>query len=124
MDQRIDVVRGFCAAWTGGTGDSLAQWFSADGVYHNIPSPPATGRQEIRDLIAGYLEKFAIEIRILHLAADGDVVLTERVDDFLVDGRRISLPVMGACEVRAGQISAWRDYFDREQFWSLVRAGA
>ena len=123
MDDRIDVVRGFCAAWTGGTGDSLAQWFTEDGLYHNIPSPPVTGRPAIRDLIAGYLEEFGIEIRILHVAVDGDVVLTERVDDFLVDGRRLALPVMGSCEVVDGKIAAWRDYFDREQLWSQVRAG-
>ena len=63
-----------------------------------------------------------IEITIVHVAANEDVIMTERVDDFLVGGRRIPLPVMGACEVRDGKIAAWRDYFDREQLFSQVRA--
>jgi limonene-1,2-epoxide hydrolase len=122
MDERIEVVRSFCAAWTGGTGDSLAEWFTDDAVYHNMPSDPVIGPDAIRKLIAGWLEKFSIEITILHVAANEDVIMTERVDDFLVGGRRIPLPVMGACEVRDGKIAAWRDYFDREQLFSQVRA--
>lgn len=122
MDERIAVVRGFCAAWAGGTADSLAEWFTEDGVYHNIPSDPATGRDAVRDLIASFLNKFEIEFRILHIAADDDVVMTERIDDFLVGGRRISLRVMGSCEVVGEKISAWRDYYDREQLYSQIRA--
>jgi limonene-1,2-epoxide hydrolase len=123
MDERIEVVRGFCAAWAGGTGDSLAAWFTEDAVYHNIPSDPVTGRDAIREVIGGWLEKFSIEITILHIAVDDAVVMTERVDDFTVGGRRIPLPVMGSCEVVAGKITAWRDYFDREQLYSRIRDG-
>jgi limonene-1,2-epoxide hydrolase len=44
-------------------------------------------------------------------------VLTERVDRFLLNGRKVELPVMGAFEVGPdGKIRAWRDYFDMAQF--------
>jgi limonene-1,2-epoxide hydrolase len=122
MDERIEVVRGFCAEWSGGTADSLAKWFTEDAVYHNMPSEPVTVQDAIREVLAGWLEKFAIEIRILHIATTDDVVMTERVDDFTVAGRTIPLPVMGACEVVDGKIAAWRDYFDREQLYSRIRA--
>jgi limonene-1,2-epoxide hydrolase len=124
MDERIEVVRGFCAEWAGGTADSLAKWFTEDAVYHNMPSDPVTGQGAIRDLIGGWLEKFSIGITILHIAVDDRVVMTERVDDFTVGGQRIPLPVMGSCEVVDGKIAAWRDYFDREQLFSRIRAGS
>ncbi|MNL80422.1 Epoxide hydrolase EphG [compost metagenome] len=47
------------------------------------------------------------------IAAAGEVVLTERVDDFITeDGGRISIPLMGSFRVRNGEIVEWRDYFD------------
>ena len=48
-------------------------------------------------------------------SADG-VGLTERTDRFLIAGKWIELPVMGAFELRDGKICAWRDYFDMAQF--------
>lgn len=52
-----------------------------------------------------------------HLAETPDgVVLTERTDRFLVRGKWIELPVMGAFRVRDGRIAEWRDYFDMKQF--------
>jgi limonene-1,2-epoxide hydrolase len=55
---------------------------------------------------------------VRHIAASGDVVLTERVDVFVSPGKRIELPVMGTFELRDGRIAAWRDYFDLQQFMS------
>jgi limonene-1,2-epoxide hydrolase len=45
-------------------------------------------------------------------------VLTERVDVFRLFDKSFELPVMGAFEVSAGKIEAWRDYFDMNQFTS------
>jgi limonene-1,2-epoxide hydrolase len=48
---------------------------------------------------------------VLHISASGGVVLTERVDKFL-GPKNVELPVMGAFEIKDGEITAWRDYFD------------
>jgi limonene-1,2-epoxide hydrolase len=58
----------------------------------------------------------ALPWEIRHIAASGDVVLTERVDHFLVGGTRVSVPCMGVFELRDGRIAAWRDYWDLGQF--------
>jgi len=42
-------------------------------------------------------------------------VLTERTDRFLIKGKWVEVPVMGAFELRDGKITAWRDYFDVNQ---------
>jgi limonene-1,2-epoxide hydrolase len=71
---------------------------------------------------AGYVTEDAVwwnsalpwEIR--NIVSDGDIVMTERVDHFLVGTTRISVPCMGIFQLRDGKISAWRDYWNLQQF--------
>jgi limonene-1,2-epoxide hydrolase len=124
MDERIDIVRDFCAAWTGATAPALAEWFTEDAVYHNMPLAPVVGRSAIEQEVARYLAIMTIDIRVLHAAADDRVVMTERVDEFVVNGRRLDLPVMGACEVRGEKIAVWRDYYDSAQLRAFMAEAA
>ena len=120
-DDPVDVVTRFCAAWADGDLDALMEFFDDDAVYHNIPVDPVTGKDAIRSTIEGFTAGVAsIEFRVENLAADGAVVLTERVDVFSLPGKAIELPVMGTFEVRGGKIVAWRDYFDMNQFMSQL----
>ena len=118
----IDVVTRFCDAWAKGDLDALMAFFSDDAVYHNIPVDPVQGRDAIRSTIEGFTTGVeSIEFRVDHIAADGNLVMTERVDLFSLPGKTISLPVMGAFEVTSdGKIRAWRDYFDMQQFTSQL----
>ena len=116
-DSPVEVVRRFCASWADGDLDAIVGAFTDDAVYHNIPIDPVTGPEAIRTFIEGFMggvDSVTFEVR--HIAAAGDVVLTERVDVFEAPGKRIELPVMGTFEVRDGRIAAWRDYFDLQQF--------
>ncbi len=116
-----DLVRRFCGVWADGDLDAIMAFFADDAVYHNIPVAPVTGRDAIRETIAGFTAGVdKLEFRVVNLAADGDVVLTERVDVFVTGGRSIELPVMGTFEVADGRIVAWRDYFDLNQFMSQL----
>ena len=120
-DTPADLVRRFCDAWAVGDYEALLGYFTDDAVYHNIPLDPVQGVDAIRATIAGFtggVDK--IEFRVRHLVAEGDVVLTERVDVFVGGGRSIELPVMGTFEVKDGKIAAWRDYFDMNQFMSQM----
>jgi limonene-1,2-epoxide hydrolase len=116
-DSPVEVVRRFCDAWAGGDLDAIVGAFTDDAVYHNMPIDPVTGPEAIRGFIEGFLGGVdSVEFRVLNIAADGDVVLTERVDVFSAPGRHVELPVMGTFEVRDGRITAWRDYFDLQTF--------
>jgi limonene-1,2-epoxide hydrolase len=120
----IDVVRRFCAAWADGDLDALLDYFTDDAVYHNIPIDPVTGREAIRTMVTGFTAGVdKVEFRVDHIAATGNVVLTERVDFFHTGERTIALPVMGTFEVVDGKIAKWRDYFDLNQFMSQLSAG-
>jgi limonene-1,2-epoxide hydrolase len=119
-----DIVRRFCDTWGTGDLDAIMAFFADDAVYHNIPLQPVQGVATIRDTIAGFMAGVdRIEFRVLALAADGDVVLTERVDAFISAARTVELPVMGTFELRDGRIAAWRDYFDLNQFLSQAGGG-
>jgi limonene-1,2-epoxide hydrolase len=120
----IEVVRRFCAVWSNVNPDDIAEFFTDDAVYHNIPMDPLTGRDTIKSFIAGFAGGAEqIDFRVRNIVADGDVVLTERVDVFVMPNGKVELPVMGAFEVRDGKIAAWRDYFDMKQFMDQMSAG-
>src|SRR5262245_12205355 len=112
------AVRDFCGAVPRCTSAELIGFFTPDAVYHNIPIDPVRGKEAIQATLAQFLDISSnAEFEILALAAVGNKVLTERVDRFTINGKRIEVPVMGTFEITAdGKISAWRDYFDMQQF--------
>ncbi len=82
-------------------------------VYHNIGTGPAVGREATLDALKFQFDMFEpIAFRIRNLAATGDTVLTERVDEVTANGVTAAVPVMGTFVVWDGRIIAWRDYFD------------
>ena len=126
MESPIDVVRAFCAAWSDNLGTiELAAFFTDDAVYHNIPQAPVRGREAIANLIDSFIRPGppgieSIEFRVINIAANGPVVMTERVDVFTVADKSFDLQVMGTFEITDGKINAWRDYFDMNQFTSRM----
>ena len=126
MESPIELVRRFCAAWSDNVGVAeLAAFFTDDAVYHNIPLAPVTGTKAIANNIATFIRPGApgikrIQFGVINLAANGPVVMTERVDVFKLPDKSFELQVMGIFEVSDGKISAWRDYFDTNQFTSRM----
>src|SRR6266436_2505085 len=84
-----------CAAWANDLGaEELAAFFTDDAVYHNIPFKPVTGRKNIADNIASFIRPGPpgierIEFRVINIAANGPVVMTERVDVFTLAGKTL-----------------------------------
>lgn len=122
MSNASKVVTGLVDAFNAGDLTRIMDHFTDTSVYHNIPVAPVIGQQAIRDVIQGFMgmsSEVDWIVRNLVEGADG-VVLTERVDRFLINGKWVELPVMGAFEVANGKIEAWRDYFDMNQFQSQL----
>jgi limonene-1,2-epoxide hydrolase len=118
MSANLQRVRDFVAAWRRNDVDELMSFIAPDCLYHNIPMEPVKGAAAIRVALSGF-SKMASEAEwVLHQIAENDqgVVLTERTDRFKVGGKWVELPVMGTFELRDGLITAWRDYFDLQQF--------
>lgn len=123
-EEPVDVVARFCEAWANFDLDAIMEFFTDDAVYHNIPVDPAVGKEAIRNTIQGFLGGLGeVEFVVRHIVGHGDVVLTERVDIFVLPNGRVELPVMGTFELRDGKIAAWRDYFDLNQFMGQLPVG-
>ena len=118
MSINTGITSEFTAAWKDRDVEKIMSFFTADCVYHNIPMDPLRGTEAIRGLIQTFVGMASeLEFIVHHIAeTSSGTVLTERTDKFLIDGKWVELPVMGTFEFRDGKISAWRDYFDLEQF--------
>ncbi|MEM7100424.1 MAG: limonene-1,2-epoxide hydrolase family protein [Pseudomonadota bacterium] len=114
------VVLDFVQAWNDKNWDAIEALFTDDVVYHNMPMEPAEGKGAAMAIIRG-MQPQEVDWRVLNIAENGDVVLTERVDDFVMgDGKKVSVQVMGTMELEDGKIKAWRDYFDLASFTSQM----
>lgn len=113
------TVETFIGHWNTCDLDALLALCAEDTVWHNIPMEPIAGKPAVRAAIEGFMTNIAACDWITHaIAANGNMVLTERTDGFTFkDGRRAAIRVMGTFEVgEAGLITAWRDYFDMLAF--------
>ncbi len=105
--------------------DAIVACFADDAIYDNVPMAAVQGTDAIRKTLQGFMGAASeVQWDIVNIVADGGVVLTERVDKFKVNDQWIELRVMGAFEVADGKITAWRDYFDMNQFQTQFAAAS
>ena len=109
-----EVVREFCSLVSKRDSDALRAVLDDEIVYHNIGMPASRGIEATLANLAGQWEMFGAtyEYEIRNIAANGNTVLTERIDRVGPPGVTAAVPVMGVFVVRDGKITAWRDYFD------------
>lgn len=111
-------------AWPSGDATTLARFFSEDATYRNGPLAPALGRDAIVTGLASMMQLGGeVAVDITHLLVEGPVVMTERVDYWKNGEQTATLRVAGIFEVHDGVITAWRDYFDPQEFSSQVAGG-
>ena len=77
-----------------------------------MPLEPILGRDAVRSYLKSVGAFDWVDWKFLAIAADGNTVLTERIDEFGISGIQVKLPLMGAFEIRDGLIVERRDYFD------------
>lgn len=70
---------------------------------------PAGIRAVLQPFFSPTLEN---EFKIIRVAADGPIVIMERLDRHHLANKWVELPVTGVFEVHDGLITYWRDYFD------------
>ena len=115
-----DRVLAFIDAWNRMDWNAIGEAFAEDVVYHNIPMEKIEGKATAMAFITG-MQPESVNWEVIAIAENGDQVLTERVDNFVMPGgKNLSLPVMGTFEFTGGKISAWRDYFDLATFTSQM----
>lgn len=109
-----EIVRQFCALVSKRDVEALRPLLDSEIVYHNIGMPASKGIELTLANISDQWEMFpaTYDWEIRNLSADGDTVLTERIDPVGPAGVTAPVPVMGVFEIHNGKIRHWRDYFD------------
>jgi limonene-1,2-epoxide hydrolase len=111
------LIRNFIEACVRADPDEFASYFAEDAMWWNAPWKPVQGRAAIRETLRRGAEQMtALPWEIRHVVGDGNIVMVERVDNFLAGEKRLSVPCVGVFELRSGKIVAWRDYWDLQQF--------
>lgn len=114
MPTPLEIVTAFMKAMEPLDYDRAVTMVTPDCTYINPPPigtvrGPAGIRAVLEPFFSPTLEN---EFRILRAAADGPVVMVERLDRHRLADKWVELPVSGVFEVRDGLIAYWRDYFD------------
>ena len=116
-NDNVAIITGFIGAWSRLDPDELAAYFAEDGCYHNIPTGPVSGRDNVRNMIAGFTANWTeTEWELLNIVGAGDVVIAERLDRTKAGVKSVDLPCTGVFEMENGKIKVWRDYFDMATF--------
>jgi len=116
-----ETVTAFLAALEQLDIDGALALVTDDIVYQNVPLPAARGKAAVEKQLRA-MAKYGtgFEARTHHIAADGQVVLTERTDVLRAGAFEAEFWVCGTFEVREDKIALWRDYFD----WTTLLAAS
>ena len=112
-EANIATVTAFLRALEAKKTDEALAMLADDVVYQNVPLPADRGKAAVARTLKGF-ERFVtgFEVKMINVAARGDVVLTERIDILSGPFVYLDIWVCGTFEVRGGKIELWRDYFD------------
>ena len=108
-----EIIQNFIGAWSRLDPDELAEYFTEDGTYHNMPTQPVVGKDNVKVFIENFLASWTqTDWEILNLVEQGDLVFCERIDKTRTTHGDVDLPCFGVFEMEDGKIQVWRDYFD------------
>ena len=115
-EQKIAVVRKMIDAWNRRDWQLVGDLFAEDGVLHSMMIDPVNGRDAIATRINALGAGIdSITLHIANIGIVGDVVVIERVDEFVYNGHPGKVPVVGVLEIEDEKVKAWREYYDRAQ---------
>ncbi len=116
------VVNAFMAAFDRKDLDGALALVTDDCYYDNVPLGDMRGREKMREFLAPIVAgNEPVQFEVLRQAAGDKVVMNERIDRFVMNGKPVALPVSGVFEVVDGKISFWRDYFDKGMFMKALK---
>jgi limonene-1,2-epoxide hydrolase len=123
MSNNEQAIRDFVKAWSRLNVDEIVDYFTEDGVYHNMMLDPVQGKAALKGFIGAFIANWSdTEWELVNILSKGDIVVAERVDRTKAGGKPVALPCCGVFEMEGSKIKVWRDYFDLATF-SKAAAG-
>lgn len=122
--QSTAVVEEMLVSLRGGDIERAMSCMDERIVWHNVGLPKVRGANAVARYMRALAKPgYGFDVTIHNIAADGDIVLTERTDALIWRRLRIEFWVCGTFELRDGKIAVWRDYFDNVDFFKGVARG-
>ncbi len=109
-----EIVIDFLLALARNDLDAALDLVNEDLEYINVSLPTIHGRAALERLARPLLRpgRMGFDVHLNHVAAEGDVVLTDRIDELNFGRFATCFWVYGRFVVRDGKIAVWRDSFD------------
>ncbi|WP_017935227.1 limonene-1,2-epoxide hydrolase family protein [Nocardioides sp. Iso805N] len=111
MSDSAAVVREFLSLLENGRAAEAVEMLTDDAQWRNTGLPTLRGRRVRRLLLDMERRKIRFRADMHHLAADGDVVLTDRTDFLRIGRWEASFWVCGTFRVRDGKVELWDDHY-------------
>lgn len=124
-EEKLATAQEMIDAWNRLDWEAVYALFSEDAVMHSMMMEPVIGRENIRARFGRFTPGTErIELQIAHMGIVDDVVMMERVDDFVYNGKHSRVPVAGVLEINNGQVTEWREYYDHHQLAEALNTEA
>lgn len=108
-----DTIKAYYAAWIADDLESVMRLCTDDVTAINIPIGPIHGKAAVRDFFTRFgkgVSDKRYDVHRVHVS--GDAATVEGVENYVKNGKQVSLPYMSTFLFRDELISEWRDYFD------------
>ncbi|MBS43568.1 MAG: epoxide hydrolase [Nocardioides sp.] len=109
--EATDVVLAFLGALEARDMAGVTDLLDAQAEWRNTGLPTLRGPRVAGTLRALDARGIGVEVTMRHIAATGDVVLTDRTDVITWGRWRAGFRVSGTFEVRHGKVRLWDDHF-------------
>jgi limonene-1,2-epoxide hydrolase len=125
----IDIIRKFYSLprITSEDRRDLLSMFHEDVHYVGVGKESARGRDAIERLFRKYEASgrgiTSLKFDIRHIAENGNAVLVDMVDTFVVDGKEFSGVWSVVFEIENGKIRFWQEHYDVAKFEQMYAKG-
>lgn len=124
-EEKLATAQKMVDAWNRLDWEAVYALFSEDAVMHSMMMEPVVGRENIRARFSRFTPGTErIELQLAHMGIVDDVVMMERVDDFVYNGKHSRVPVAGVLEINNGLVTEWREYYDHHQLAEALTTDA
>jgi len=118
-----DTIREYYAAWVRDDVAAVMALCAEDVVAGIMPGKDLIGKQAVVQFLDKFGKGLANKRYDIHaIIVEGDVGMLEGVENYLKDGKPISLPFMTVFRFRDGKVCSWRDYFDMATLMKQLQA--
>jgi limonene-1,2-epoxide hydrolase len=113
MTDHARIVRDYYARWLADDLEGVMDLCTDDVIAVNVPIGPIHGKTAVREFFAKFGRGMSAKRYDVHrIIADETSACVEGVENYVKNGKQVSLPYMSTFLFRDGLISEWRDYFD------------